>query len=228
MIRRVAVVIPAKNEERRIEACLSAVVAARARCPVEVSVTLVADSCSDRTVEFARRFREVAVLELEASNVGMSRACGVRAALEHSGTDPALVWIANTDADSTVPADWLLRQVELADAGYDAVLGSVVPDPDEYPLHLQERWASAHPAGQIRHEIYGANLGVRASEYLLVGGFAALKEHEDVDLVRRLHTSRVLYSDALLVKTSARLDGRTPGGFAGYLRSERESSVPVI
>src|SRR5690606_11862809 len=132
---------------------------------------------------------------------------------------PTHVWIANTDADSTVPADWLEQQVKLADAGYDAILGSVVPDPDEYPSDLQERWASAHPAGSVRHEIYGANFGVRASEYLLAGGFAALVEHEDVDLVRRLRTRRVLYTDALLVTTSARLDGRTPGGFAGYLRS---------
>lgn len=227
MIRHVAVVIPAKNEERSIEACLSALIAARARCPVDVSVTLIADSCSDRTIELARRFREIAVFELEVSSVGMSRAFGVRAALEHSGTHPDHVWIANTDADSTVPADWLVRQVELADAGYDAILGSVVPDPEEYPRHLQERWASAHPVGCVRQEIYGANLGVRASEYMLAGGFAALEEHEDVDLVRRLRTSRVLYSDSLLVKTSARLDGRTPGGFAGYLRSEREGSVSV-
>lgn len=226
-MQHVAVVIPARNEEHRIEACLSSVLAARARCPVDVSVTLVADSCSDRTAELACRFPAVAVHELSASNVGMSRAFGVRAALEHCDVHPDQVWIANTDADSTVPVDWLVRQIELADAGYDAILGPVFPNPKEYPRHLQQGWARAHPAGRVRHEIYGANLGVRASAYLRAGGFAALEEHEDVDLVRRLRGSRVLYSDAPPVTTSARHDGRTPGGFAGFLRSEHEPGVPV-
>lgn len=226
-MQHVAVVIPARDEELRVEACLSSVLAARARCPVDVSITLVADSCSDRTTELARHFPAVAVLELSASNVGLSRAFGVRKALEYCGRDPAQVWIANTDADTTVPADWLVQQVELADAGYDAILGAVVPDPKEYPRHLQQRWARAHPAGRIRNEIYGANLGVRASVYLRAGGFAAREEHEDVDLVHRLRGSRVLYSDATPVKTSARHDGRTPGGFAGYLRYEHEHFVPV-
>lgn len=226
-MQHVAVVIPARDEELRVEACLSSVLAAGARCPVDVSVTLVADSCSDRTTELARRFPDVAVLELSASNVGLSRAFGVRKALEHCGRHPAQVWIANTDADSTVPTDWLVRQVELADAGYDAILGEVFPDPKEYPRHLQQRWARAHRAGRTRNEIYGANLGVRASAYLRAGGFTSLEEHEDVDLVRRLCGSRVLYSDAPPVRTSARHDGRTPGGFAGYLRSEHEQFVSL-
>ena len=139
MIGHVAVVIPAKNEELRIESCLTSVVAARDRCPVEVSITLVADSCSDQTVALARRFQDLVICELTVSNVGMSRAFGVRAALARIGTQRERVWIANTDADSSVPADWLLRQVELANAGYDAILGSVVPEPDEYPPQLQRR-----------------------------------------------------------------------------------------
>ncbi|SDQ09256.1 glycosyltransferase [Leucobacter chromiiresistens] len=227
-MQHVAVVIPAKNEERRIAACLSAVLAASARCPVDVSVTLVADGCTDRTVPLARSFAGVEVVEIAASNVGVGRALGVRHALRSLTVHPAGVWIANTDADSIVPSDWIAQQLLRAEAGVDAVLGSVVPDPAEYPRDLQQRWAHAHPAGRATPEIYGANLGVRASAYLRAGGFAALAEHEDVDLVRRLRAPRVRYSDASPVITSARLDGRTPGGFAGYLRAEREVEAPIV
>ncbi|WP_053351690.1 glycosyltransferase [Leucobacter musarum] len=224
MITQVAVVIPAKNEEDRIEACLSAVRVAASRCPVPVSITLVADSCTDNTVERALRFRGVSVIELNASNVGVGRAAGVRSALERCGADTRGVWIANTDADSVVPADWLVQQISLAERGCDLVLGDVVPHPEEYPRALQQEWAHAHPPGRVRTEIYGANLGVRASTYLHVGGFAPLAEHEDVELMRRieqLRGARVRFSDAAPVQTSARLEGRTRGGFAGYLRAER-------
>ena len=224
MITHVAVVIPAKNEEDRIEACLSAVRVAASRCPVAVSITLVADSCTDRTVERSLTFRGVRVIEVSVSNVGIGRATGVRNALGRCGTEIRGVWVANTDADSVVPADWLVQQLSLANAGADLVLGDVVPHTDEYPRTLQEEWAYAHPPGRVRTEIYGANLGLRAAAYLRVGGFAPLAEHEDVDLVRRIAQLRgasVRYSDAAPVQTSARLEGRTPGGFAGYLRAER-------
>ena len=38
--------------------------------------------------------------------------------------EPGSLWLANTDADSVVPWNWLIHQVDLADAGADLVLGN--------------------------------------------------------------------------------------------------------
>ena len=48
---RIGVVIPARNEEARVDACLRSVAAAiaEARAVAEVSVTVVADDCTDAT-----------------------------------------------------------------------------------------------------------------------------------------------------------------------------------
>ena len=53
------------------------------------------------------------------------------------------------------------------------------------------------------------------------GGFAPLATHEDVDLVHRavLGGFDVRWRSDVVVHTSARTDGRAPGGFAAHLRS---------
>ena len=63
--------------------------------------------------------------------------------------------------------------------------------------------------------------------YERAGGFAAVAEHEDVRLaeaVRALGEDRVLATDRVRVHTSSRLEGRTPGGFAGFLRDLLEEA----
>ncbi|GGW15420.1 hypothetical protein GCM10010264_63340 [Streptomyces globisporus] len=67
-------------------------------------------------------------------NVGRARATGVRAALDAIGGPADGVWIASTDADSSVRPDWLAYQAARAAEGWDAVIGTVTVD----------RW----PAGQ--------------------------------------------------------------------------------
>ncbi len=219
MIRHIAVLIPARDEQDRIERCLPSVLAARRDCPVEVSITVVADGCLDHTAAVARRFSEVRLVETASSNVGTARRTAAQHALASLPIAPESVWLANTDADSTVPENWLTVQLRHADEGYDVVIGTVRPDPDEYPEELRRDWERTHIRGRPNGHVHGANLGVRASAYLQAGGYRPLPEHEDVDLVERLAGRRQLASDEAEVITSARLVGRTPGGYAGYLRS---------
>jgi hypothetical protein len=54
-------------------------------------------------------------------------------------------------------------------------------------------------------------MGVRATSYLRVGGFAALDHDEDVDLVTRLAASG---AQIVWVVTSSRLAARAPRGVA--------------
>ncbi len=219
MINHAAVLIPARDESDRIERCLRSVIAAKQHCSVDVMITVVADGCLDDTAAVARSVQGVQVVEIESSNVGTARRTAALHALHSLDLPPKDIWLANTDADSVVPENWLTAQIGYADSGYDVVIGTVRPDPRESPEELQRKWEETHIKGQPNGHVHGANLGFRASAYLSIGGYRRLPEHEDVDLVTRLAGhSQVASSDAEVI-TSARLRGQTPGGYAGYLRN---------
>lgn len=242
-IRAVAVVVPVRNEEALLERCVRGIDEAIARLTdragpgVRAVTVLVLDGCDDGSSEIARR-SGARVLELDAANVGLARAAGVRLALgELRGQrgqrglsrlarrarleriPPRAIWLAHTDADSQVPADWLAGQLALAEQGWDVVLGRVQPDLADLPEALHHTPAAM--AAVDGEPVYGANLGVRASAYLAAGGFRAATEHEDQHLVAALRRqgARVTASSATPVFTSGRVAGRTPGGYAGFLRN---------
>lgn len=226
-IAHVVVVIPAHNEADRLGPLLESLCRARTRLPRAVTsrVVVVADSCVDRTAEVAHRHldtRRDSVEVVEAESVGRARRLGTEAALDGCG-DLRRVWLANTDADTVVPITWLTAQVQLADCGYDAVAGTValLEDADWSPT-VAERFERAYrwPQATRHPHIHGCNLGVRASSYLEVGGWADQRTAEDGDLWRRLTArTRVLSSAENRVFTSARIEGRAPAGFAGHLIS---------
>jgi hypothetical protein len=125
-------------------------------------------------------------------------------------------------APTPIPSNWLVHQIDLANEGADVIVGTVRPRPDELDEARRRAWERTHLDGQARGHVHGANLAVRANFYLAVGGFAPLVEHEDVDLVTRVVSTgaQVRPTAATCVLTSARLEGRTAGGYAGYLRDE--------
>jgi hypothetical protein len=69
-------------------------------------------------------------------------------------------------------------------------------------------------------------MGMRASSYLASGGWSMIETGEDHDLWHRLgRIGRCISSTAVSVRTSARLAGRAPSGFAADLRSIAETEV---
>ena len=67
--------------------------------------------------------------------------------------------------------------------------------------------------------VHGANLGFTAATFLGAGGFPPITEHEDVAFVRAaLEAGSTWAEGGPTVRTSGRTHGRTPGGFAGYVR----------
>lgn len=232
-IERVAVVMPAHNEEDHLGQALQAVQRSadalyRVRPDVETRVTVVLDSCTDGsaaiTAARAAADPRVSALEVSYRSAGASRAAGVRAAgIGVPGQPPPpwarQTWLANTDADSRVPENWLVRQLEFAEAGADAVLGSVEPDPAGMDPELLRRWRERHPFTEDHPHIYGANFGVRASAYLTAGGFARITSEEDRTLVHSLRSRAftVTATDSTRVMTSGRTHARAPHGFGTYL-----------
>lgn len=231
-IDRLAVVIPAHNEEQHLERALSRVQAAAEALPctypsVSVGIVVVLDACTDGSARVARRFAAAdprfEVVGVDFRSVGRSRRAGVQALLPQGPDEwsvpPSKVWIANTDADSSVPRHWLVRQLELAAAGADVVVGSVEPDVAGMDPALVRLWHSRHRLEENHPHVHGANLGVRASAYLAAGGFPLSDCDEDRTLVDRLRRSgaAVYATDTTRVVTSGRLEARTVRGFAAYL-----------
>lgn len=227
--RVVAVVVPARDEEDELPGCLDALAVAAARAAtlgVLTSVTVVADRCADRTAELARA-HGVRVVEITAGAAGAARAAGFVDVL--AGLDPHGLWLATTDADSRVPADWLTRQLAWAGGGWDAIAGTVrVRDWAGHPADTQAAFEQRYQSWRGRHHphVHGANLGFDARAYLEVGGFAPCPVGEDRALVVALEAAgrHVLRTDALRVGTSGRTTPRAPAGFGHDLRTGAASS----
>jgi glycosyltransferase involved in cell wall biosynthesis len=224
LIRRVAVIIPAANEERRIGRCLAAVAAARrhlylGEAAITVRTVVVLDRCQDRTAVITRACHEVQMVAITAGNAGAARRAGVSAALTGAGP-PGELWLANTDADSQVPVNWLTTMVTEARRGAHVVLGTVVPGRDLGPRARAE-WLSRHHLRDGHPHIHGANFGIRADAYLNLGGWPPVVTGEDTALAQRASRSghlRISRTASIPVVTSVRRDGRAPSGFSGYVR----------
>lgn len=223
-IRAVGIVVPARDEERLLPRCLDALGTAISRLGVErpdvlVRVVVVLDTCTDRTRQVADACPFVMAVSVEVACVGAARAVGADHVARAHGMHPDNLWLLTTDADSAVPADWLTSHVELAESGFDAVVGTVEPDQADLSADVLGRWRSQHRLVLGHRHVHGANLGMRFSAYAAAAGFETLLTHEDVRLVRRLRRNgaRILATPHFPVLTSGRTEARAPGGFAAYL-----------
>jgi glycosyltransferase involved in cell wall biosynthesis len=225
----IGIVVPARNEEASIEPCIESI---RRSCEEarlrDYWIVIVADSCTDDTVLRARR--AVAgvgeVLECSAGSAGSARRRGVDAVLEHfSDKDLTQLWIANTDADTLVPRDWLTVQLRLADAGITGVAGIVKLAEGGSPLahEVYRQTYLLRPDGTHGH-VHGANLALRADAYVDAGGWYHRALAEDHCLWDRLKRRgwRLSSTVSSVVVTSARLIGRAAGGFADTLKARMD------
>jgi hypothetical protein len=149
-IAAVGVVVPARNEQEHIGACLQSVRTALAGLPAGIAsaVTVVLDRCTDDTPtvvdEWERSWPELAAVPIAAlggrrvggavgpepayivagSGVGAVRDLGVRLTLERLRAYPTgATWLLHTDADTTVPAGWALDHLRHAASGVSGVAG---------------------------------------------------------------------------------------------------------
>lgn len=217
---RVAIVVPAHNEQALLPACLAALHRAAHACPVPVEIVVVVDACSDATGEIAAATVGVRVVEVDAANVGTARAAGMTAALLRG---PAGLWLLTTDADSVVPQRWVRGHLAHARRGAEVVAGTVeVAEWAGWPAELAERYERRYrrTVGRRSHDhVHGANLGAAAQVYLDLGGFPPLVTGEDVSLVATAEEAgrRVVFAVDVPVATSSRATARAPDGFAAHL-----------
>jgi glucosyl-3-phosphoglycerate synthase len=239
-VLRAVVVVPARDEEARIERCLLALAGQRGVAASEYEAIVVLDGCTDGTAArvwaFAGSDRGPRIEVLESplpEGVGRARRRGMDLAclrLFAAGSPYGL--IATTDADSVVAEDWLRSQLELARGGARAIGGHIELLDEEAgrlaPAALAEREGRARerlggtrasaPAQALseHHQFSGASLALTAETYRRCGGLPVRAALEDEALERELGLRGVPIhrSRAVRVRTSARLDGRAPRGLA--------------
>ena len=220
----VGVVIPACDEAATIVSCVRSVCRALDELgnPLRSWVAVVADACTDDTAQRAQTALgpRGEVIESSARAAGAARQIGAQAILRRFTCIPRdALWIANTDADSSVPTDWIREQLRLAAQGYCGVAGIVGVDfvgglPHSSLRRIMHDYV-VHPDGSHPH-VHGANMGVRADAYLDAGGWKELRLAEDHCLWNRIRARnwQTISSSSSRVTTSGRLKGRAPGGFA--------------
>lgn len=220
---RVGVVVPANDEEDRIEACLAAIAAAADYAGQPVVTCVVADRCRDTTAERARAMgADVAVNELPR-RIGAVRNIGFDRVLARLGAATERIWLLSTDADTLVPPTWVLDHLRHAEAGAHAVAGAVdLDDPARLPPDALARYSALIArgiTGSTHGHVYAANLGIRADAFGQVGGFPAVACGEEHALLRRLRHARlrVVSPNDVRARTSARTEGRASGGLADLL-----------
>ena len=218
----IGVLVPAHNEAASMARCLQSIRRAALHPGLRgeaVQVVVALDDCSDATASICRQQR-VDTVRLQARCVGVARAAAAAQLLQQGAR-----WLASTDADSEVPPEWLVAQLE---GRCDAFCGLV-------DIASTSGTASACVArsgkGSLGATITGASTAgtsVSLPAPIVPRGFAALRCGEDVALVNRLQClgADVRWAGAPVVMTSARLVGRATGGFATYL-SGIEGRVPT-
>lgn len=238
---RASVVVPARDEEERIGACLDALATQVGVEPGAYEVIVVLDACADGTgeaVDAARaRWPQLALWTLPGPGrgAGPARAVGMDAAcarLESVGRGDGL--LASTDADSTAAPDWLARQLEALAGGAEAIGGEILLDPidsralpagvlrrREDDLAARTRLASRRGPAEHAH-FSGASLGLTPRAYRRAGGLGRLAALEDQQLEDRLAAAgvRIHRLRPVRVTTSARTDGRAERGLARDLALE--------
>ncbi len=252
---KIAVALPVKDEQSRIQSALTSLEIAARRVGMPVAVVIIVNNTTDATTDRVREIadelsllvhlHEVAMPAL-LSNAGSARRLAMEIAAELS---PGGV-LMTTDADAIVTADWF--QAALAQLGCaDLVCGAVdvrtrlqtsplsrritrvehsYADALHHVRFAVDRVTGRQAAGAPPHYVEsGAALAMWTRTYDALGGLPAVTCSEDRALVHtaEAHGLRVRYSNAMQTYVSARLDGRADGGMADCLKARLLSSDPL-
>ncbi|MDR3530072.1 MAG: glycosyltransferase family A protein [Rhodopila sp.] len=240
----IVVAIPVRDEAARIRPCL---IALNQQMRVPDGVVLMLNNCTDETETITRamipklRFPLDIIsrdLPLAQADAGHARGLAMDVAAERAGSSGVLL---TTDADSTVPPDWVIRNLASLRQGVDIVCGRAVIDPIEaavIPAHLHAddalecrliallddvAWMldpEPHDPPLRHTEASGATLAVTVAAFHRVGGIPAMASGEDRAFVRALWMmdARVRHDPTIQVTVSGRVEGRAPGGMADAIR----------
>lgn len=172
-----SIVIPARNEEVYLPRCLAAIAKAQAKIEVELEIILVANRCTDRTVEIAEA-AGCRIVHDESKNLSRIRNAGARVATGE--------FLVTVDADSFLSEN-MLRDVlrKLQQPKY--IGGGVVMFPERWSLGIFLTGLCLVPLAIAYGWISGGLFFCRREDFLAIGGFnEELVSAEDLDFAYRL------------------------------------------
>ncbi len=201
----ISVVIPAYNEERYLPETLKSLQKLETK-PDEIIV--VDGSSTDKTGEVARKMG-AKVLRVPHRGIGFARQQGLQIVKSEI--------TAYTDADTTVPIDWLTKiQTTINRPGVVGVFGTFrVPS----GWWVYRFWINI--IQQVVNQILfwfgvpmaaGQNMAFKTAAGKAVGGFPTeFKIAEDLEMMRRLKTQgKVVFRQDLIVSSSGRRGNEGP------------------
>lgn len=198
-----SIVIPIRNEEDHLAACLDAI-AAQTEMPDEVIV--VDNNSTDHSVEIARRYPFVGVVKESKQGIAHARNAGFNAVTSDI--------IGRIDADSRLPRDWVRAMRRFLETHPDNLLtgGSYFYDLKLPRLFgfLQGQVAFRANRFIMGHYIaWGSNMAFRRELWLAVRDELHNDPdiHEDMDLSMHLHNAgyQITYHAGLKVGVDSRL-----------------------
>lgn len=244
----IAICIPARNEAAELRSLFSALELLDVHRERAVSICLLLDSCTDGSAELADAYAVksrhrvlIAEEDVSTTSAGRARHRAMTMGLDALAGDDGI--LLTTDADSMPTPSWLEAMVAALDHA-EVVIGKVIrtgchPHPlqdriERYydALHALRRQLDPVPweAPLTHHQTTGANMGIRASAYQLLGGFSPLASGEDARLVDEASRAglSVRRDAASIVHTSDRRKGRAPGGMAHILYTLEAGDVDAV
>lgn len=217
----ISVVIPARNESRRIGSTLSSLVGQLSTPPFEVIV--VDNASTDGTSLAATRFSNKLNLRVIAEpklGRGAARAHGFGLAKGEI--------ILSTDADTVLPPNWVASLVSLIQSNDCVAVSGTCQINDCSPLTsaifnwFQPNAMHLYNLVYRHYWLTGSNFGVKKAAYLAAGGFNQdFQDLEDIELGFRLKTiGKVKFFRAPPVVTSGeRFKAGLIPGLCAYIKA---------
>lgn len=214
------VIVPALNEEARIDGTLRAL--AR-QADLEFSLVVVDNGSVDSTGEIVRRFAarapfEVHLISEPVRGIGFAVDTAFRYAIRHGA-----LMLARTDADCLPWPGWTAAARAEMSVGAGMVCGRIVARRDEEGLvgraafrclvAIATAFGWLRPSHHRRHGYLapyrmhaGNNMAITAELYEAIGGMPRQRSETDRDLLNRVrrHTAAIAQSRAMTVENSTR------------------------
>ena len=187
----ISIIIPAYNEEKHIEACLTSIF--NVDYPkAGYEIILVDNGSTDRTREIAGQF-DIAIFTDQDKNVSGLRNLGVKYAKGEI--------LAFIDADCLATHQWL-KNASLHIQNNKLAAWGAPPEIPDNPTWVQEAWFAIRKnetgIGYV-HWLESMNLFVRKDYFINIGGFnESLATCEDVDFCYRIARYGKILSDTAI------------------------------
>ena len=206
----ISFVVPAYNEEASLARSLEAIAAEVNRSGCDAEIIVVNNASTDGTRQVAECFSQAIVVDEPVKSLVRARAAGYQVATGEL--------IANIDADTILPPEWLNKVLSAfaADPQLVAISGPYIYY--DVPKHISLLVRAFYRAGYVAYllnryvlragsMLQGGNFVVRRSAIARIGGFNTdfAFYGEDTDLARRLSkVGRVTFTFALPALSSGR------------------------